>query len=54
LFPTKVIKPTAQTMILYNITFNLSPDIEEDFLSWMKETHIPEVLATGKFHSHVF
>ena len=41
-------------MILYNITFNLSPDIEEDFLSWMKETHIPEVLSTGNFTSHVF
>ncbi len=41
-------------MILYNITFNVSPDIEQDFISWMKETHIPEVLATGKFHEHKF
>jgi hypothetical protein len=41
-------------MILYNITFNLSQDIEEDFLSWMKETHIPEVLGTGNFSSHAF
>lgn len=41
-------------MILYNITFNLSPAIEEDFISWMKTTHIPEVLATGIFHHHVF
>ena len=41
-------------MILYNITFNLSPSIEEDFISWMKTTHIPEVLATGIFHHHVF
>lgn len=41
-------------MILYNITFNVSPDIEQDFISWMKDTHIPEVLGTGKFHEHKF
>lgn len=41
-------------MILYNITFNVSPDIEQDFISWMKETHIPEVLGTGKFNDHKF
>jgi len=41
-------------MILYNITFNVSPDIEQDFISWMKEIHIPEVLGTGKFHEHKF
>lgn len=41
-------------MILYNITFNVAPDIERDFISWMKEIHIPEVLATGKFHEHKF
>lgn len=41
-------------MILYNITFNVTPDIEEDFILWMKSTHIPEVLATGIFHEHKF
>lgn len=41
-------------MILYNITINVTPDIEEDFLSWMKSTHIPEVLETGIFHDHKF
>ncbi|GAB2487418.1 MAG: DUF4286 family protein [Cytophagales bacterium] len=41
-------------MILYNITINVTPDIEEDFLSWMKSTHIPEVLETGIFHEHKF
>jgi hypothetical protein len=41
-------------MILYNITFNISPDIEDDFIAWMKEIHIPEVLETGKFHEHKF
>ncbi len=41
-------------MILYNITFNVSADIEEDFIQWMKSTHIPEILAKGIFHDHKF
>lgn len=41
-------------MILYNITFNVTPEIEEDFLNWMKTIHIPEVLQTGIFHEHKF
>jgi hypothetical protein len=41
-------------MILYNITINVSPDIEQDFILWMKTMHIPEVLETGIFHEHKF
>ncbi|MBA4300938.1 MAG: DUF4286 domain-containing protein [Cyclobacterium sp.] len=41
-------------MILYNITINVSPDIEQDFILWMKGTHIPEVMETGIFHEHKF
>jgi hypothetical protein len=41
-------------MILYNITINVSPDIEEDFILWMKNTHIPEVMQTGIFNEHKF
>lgn len=41
-------------MILYNITINVTPEIEEDFISWMKTIHIPEVLATGIFYDHKF
>lgn len=41
-------------MILYNITINVSPDIEQDFIDWMKTIHIPEVLDTGIFHEHKF
>lgn len=41
-------------MILYNVTINVTPDIEEDFISWMKNTHIPEVLETGMFVDHRF
>lgn len=41
-------------MILYNVTINVAPDIEMDFLDWMRETHIPEVMATGIFVEHKF
>lgn len=41
-------------MILYNITFTVSNDIEEDFVQWMKDTHIPDVFATGLFIEHKF
>lgn len=41
-------------MVLYNITINVSPDIEQDFIDWMKSTHIPEVMETGIFHEHKF
>jgi hypothetical protein len=41
-------------MILYNITINVSPDIEQDFIAWMKSTHIPEMMETGIFDEHKF
>ncbi|AMQ55385.1 DUF4286 family protein [Algoriphagus sanaruensis] len=41
-------------MILYNITINVTPDIEQDFISWMKAVHIPEVLQSGMFVEHKF
>lgn len=36
-------------MILYNVTVSLDETIHEDWLNWMKETHIPDVMATGCF-----
>ncbi|MEN9401104.1 MAG: hypothetical protein RL632_2207 [Bacteroidota bacterium] len=36
-------------MILYNVTVSVDPEIAEDWLSWMRSTHIPEVMATGCF-----
>lgn len=41
-------------MILYNITINVSAEIEQDFISWMKETHIPEIMQTGIFFDYKF
>jgi hypothetical protein len=38
-------------MILYNVTSNIDQSIHEQWLQWMQEKHIPEILATGKFMS---
>lgn len=36
-------------MFLYNVTINIDESVHDQWLSWMRETHIPEMLATGKF-----
>src|SRR5690606_39069228 len=36
-------------MILYNVTVSIDPQVEEDWKSWMREQHIPDVLATKCF-----
>ncbi|MEI8110339.1 MAG: DUF4286 family protein [Chitinophagia bacterium] len=35
--------------VLYNITTKVTPIIAEDWLQWMREEHIPAILATGLF-----
>lgn len=39
-------------MILYNVTVNIDEDVEQDWINWMKEVHIPEVMNTGFFKDH--
>lgn len=36
-------------MVVYNVTVNIDHDVQEEWLKWMLEVHIPEVLATGLF-----
>jgi hypothetical protein len=38
-------------MYVYNITTNIQDTEEKKWLEWMQNTHIPEMLATGKFIS---
>ena len=41
-------------MILYNVTVKIAVEVEADWLQWMREVHIPEVMATGIFeHSRL-
>lgn len=41
-------------MILYNITIAIDRSVEEEWLQWMKEEHIPEVMDIGKFTGYKF
>tara|TARA_R110000796_G_scaffold37722_4_gene95313 strand:- start:211133 stop:211444 length:312 start_codon:yes stop_codon:yes gene_type:complete len=38
-------------MYIYNVTTNIDETVHEQWVSWMQEVHIPEMLATGKFNS---
>ena len=36
-------------MILYNVTINIHESVHDQWMRWMQEKHINDVLATGKF-----
>lgn len=36
-------------MYIYNVTIHIEESVQEEWLHWMGEVHIPEMLATGKF-----
>ena len=36
-------------MIIYNVTVSVEESVKADWLKWMQEVHIPEVMATGMF-----
>ncbi|OXA80911.1 hypothetical protein B0A58_02030 [Flavobacterium branchiophilum NBRC 15030 = ATCC 35035] len=38
-------------MIIYNVTINIQESVHDQWLQWMHNIHIPEMLATGKFLS---
>ncbi len=40
--------------IIYNVTCSVENDIAEEWLVWMRKTHIPEVMQTGLFLSYKF
>ena len=39
-------------MLLYNVTLIIEDSAANEWLQWMQQTHIPEVMATGKFVSN--
>ncbi|HLP13778.1 MAG TPA: DUF4286 family protein [Flavobacteriales bacterium] len=41
-------------MIIYNVTVNIDDDIHHEWVKWMREVHIPDVLKTGCFHEARF
>ncbi|WP_074405486.1 MULTISPECIES: DUF4286 family protein [Aquimarina] len=36
-------------MYIYNVTINIEETIHDEWLEWMREEHIPDMLSTGKF-----
>lgn len=41
-------------MIVYNVTVNADDAVATAFEQWMKQEHLPEVMATGKFIGYSF
>ena len=39
-------------MLLYNVTLILDDAAAEEWLTWVQDVHIPEVMATGMFVSY--
>lgn len=42
---------TLKKMIIFNVTTNIHESAHDQWLKWMQEKHIPEILATEKFSS---
>ena len=36
-------------MILYNVTTNIDASVHEEWMQWMLNSHIPDVMITGMF-----
>ena len=36
-------------MIIYNVTISVEESIKSDWIKWMQDVHIPEVMAAGTF-----
>lgn len=39
-------------MLLYNVTVIVEDSAADEWLQWMRDIHIPEVMETGKFVSN--
>lgn len=36
-------------MYIYNVTVNIDSSVHDEWLNWMKEAHVPDVMRTGCF-----
>lgn len=39
-------------MIIYNVTVKINVEVHDEWLTWMQEVHIPDVLQTGRFEGY--
>jgi len=40
-------------VIIYSVTISIDANVRADWLGWMEQTHIPDVMRTGCFASYV-
>lgn len=50
--PISLKKIQVNTMIIYNVTVKIDAPVHDEWLDWMRNIHIPEVMATGRFKSY--
>jgi hypothetical protein len=36
-------------MFVYNVTVSIDESVKEEWLNWMKNVHVPDVMSTGLF-----
>jgi hypothetical protein len=41
-------------MFIYNVTTKVSPNVVAAWIKWMKEEHLPAIMATGCFGHYSF
>jgi len=41
-------------MVVYNITIKINTGIEQEWIKWQKDEHIPDVMSSGLFHEYKF
>ncbi len=41
-------------MVIYQVRLVVKPEIEEDWVYWMRAVHIPDVIATGLIRNFQF
>lgn len=39
-------------MLIYNVTTGVDKKIEQEWVIWMREVHIPDVMKTKMFHGY--
>jgi len=41
-------------MIVYNVSIKVDPQIQQEWIDWQKNVHIPEIMSTGLFTDYKF
>lgn len=41
-------------MIIYSVTINVDDSVHQEWLKWMREIHVPDVMNTGMFSEYRF